>query len=112
MNEYKDLMSKTEEYVTGLYKGANKNNIVYHNLEHTQNVVTRVYEIAAHYELSEKDLTILGIAAWFHDVGHLYTSPSLHELKSVEMMKEFMQQQKAGNDLIEEVECCIMATKL
>lgn len=112
MNEYKDLMNKTEEYVTSLYKSANKDNIVYHTLEHTQNVVTRVYEIAAHYELSEKDLTILGIAAWFHDVGHLYTSPSLHELKSVEFMKEFMQQQKADSDMISEVEACIMATKL
>jgi predicted metal-dependent HD superfamily phosphohydrolase len=112
MNEYKDLMSKTETFVTDLYKGANKHNIVYHNLEHTQNVVTRVFEIAAHYELSEKDLTTLGIAAWFHDVGHLYTSPSLHELKSVELMKEFMQQQKADEDLVDEVEACIMATKL
>ena len=112
MNEYKDLMNKTEEFVTDLYKGANKNNIVYHTLEHTQNVVTHAYEIAAHYELSEKELTILCIAAWFHDVGHLYTSPSLHELKSVELMKEFMQQQKASGDMIEEVEACIMATKL
>ncbi len=112
MNEYKDLMSKAEAFVTDLYKGANKHNIVYHNLEHTQNVVTHVFEIAAHYELSEKELTTLGIAAWFHDVGHLYTSPSLHELKSVELMKEFMQQQKADEDLINEVEGCIMATKL
>lgn len=112
MNEYKELMASTEEYVTGLYKDANKHNIVYHNLAHTQTVVTRVYEIAAHYELSEKDLTILGVAAWFHDVGHLYTNPSLHEIKSVEIMKEFMKQQPAGDEIVDEIEACIMATKL
>lgn len=112
MNDYKDLMSKTETFVTNLYKAANKHNIVYHNLEHTKNVVTRVFEISSHYELSERELIVLGIAAWFHDLGHLYTSPALHELKSVELMKEFMQSNNSETKMIDEIEACIMATKL
>ncbi|MEP6675420.1 MAG: Pycsar system effector family protein [Ferruginibacter sp.] len=112
MNDYKTLMNKTEDFVIELYKNANKHHIVYHTLEHTQTVVTHVFEIASHYELAEKDLAILDIAAWFHDVGHLYTSPAQHEQKSVEIMTSFMEEQQGDSGLVKEIAEVIMATKL
>ncbi len=110
MNQYKKLMSATEDYVTEAYNTAGKNQFPYHNLAHTQNVVTHAFEIAAHYEISEKEIAQLGVAAWFHDVGHLYTTPAEHEQKSVEMMKAFMENHHESADFVNEVADIIMAT--
>jgi HD superfamily phosphodiesterase len=112
MQQFKNLLSKAEEFVTDSFKEKGKGQFSYHNLEHTQNVVTHAFEIAAHYEISENDVTLLGIAAWFHDVGHLYHDMKGHEKRSVELMKEFMEKNNEPPLQIEEVENIIMATEL
>src|SRR5688572_21846945 len=98
--DYSNLYKKTENYVTRLFDEYQKPDLAYHNLQHTKYVVGKVNEIAAHYQLSEKEMLIVFIAAWFHDTGYLVTSPDLHEEKSVELMKTFLQQQKSGAELI------------
>ncbi len=110
MNQYKKLMNAAEEYVSDAYKSANKNQFSYHNLNHTQNVVTHAFEIASHYELSEKEIAQLGLAAWFHDIGHLTTTPAEHEQKGVEIMRAFMEKYHEPADFIDEVADIIMAT--
>lgn len=106
------LYKKTEQYVTGLFHANKKDVLVFHNLQHTRNVVQRTKEIAGHYHLSEEEMLILYIAAWFHDTGHLFAEPSKHEEMSVELMRNFMLEQKADAPLIEEIGNCIFATKL
>ena len=86
-------------------------NLVYHSIDHTRNVVEKVNEIAAHYELPEKDVIVLNIAAWFHDAGHLFTDPSSHEQKSVELMKEWLADKGDYAALMDEIEKTILATK-
>lgn len=86
-----DILKQTEQYVTGLYESGGENNLVYHSLAHTRNVVDHANEIAAHYDMSEKDIIILNVAAWFHDVGHLFQNPSGHEEKSAEMMRNWIE---------------------
>jgi len=51
------------------------------------------------------------IAAWFHDTGHLFTTPENHEEKSVELMRSFMEGSLPDHELIETIKGCIMATK-
>jgi predicted metal-dependent HD superfamily phosphohydrolase len=112
MNQYKKILSEAGEFVSEAYRSAQKDQFPYHNLTHTQNVLNHAFEIAAHYELPEKDIALLGIAAWFHDTGHLYTSPAGHEQKSVEVMKKFMEEHHESNALINEVADLIMATEV
>jgi len=83
-NNDKQIIRLAEEKVVELFGSDADHNLVYHTIDHTRNVVKRVNEIAAHYELAEKDVVILNIAAWFHDTGHLLTSPAEHEQKSAE----------------------------
>ncbi len=85
--------------------------LVFHNFEHTQNVVKRTKEIAGHYNVSEHEMLILFTAAWFHDIGHLFTEPSKHEEMSCEIMRKFMTGKVEDEKIIDEVEACIMATK-
>jgi predicted metal-dependent HD superfamily phosphohydrolase len=107
-----DLLKQTEQYVTGLYENAAKSNLVYHTVEHTQKVVDHVNEIASHYDLSEKEILILNIAAWFHDTGHLYEDPATHEQKSVELMREWIGQKDIYAALADDIAATILATKI
>jgi len=111
-NNDKQIIRLAEEKVVELFGSDADHNLVYHTIDHTRNVVKRVNEIAAHYELAEKDVVILNIAAWFHDTGHLLTSPAEHEQKSVELMKEWLADKGEYAGLADEIERVILATKL
>jgi predicted metal-dependent HD superfamily phosphohydrolase len=111
MSTYNALLIDTESYVKGLFKQYNNVNLVFHNLEHTQKVVERVQEIASHYEIAEKDLLELSIAAWFHDTGHLITDPAGHEEKSVALMEQFMKSRTDDKELIDKIAALIRITK-
>jgi predicted metal-dependent HD superfamily phosphohydrolase len=104
---------KVEDFVTDLFEKYPNNKLLFHNLKHTENVVQRTKEIAAHYNLNEKEMLVLYVAAWFHDVGHLFT-PGLknHEEKSIEIMRKFMSEYDNDKDIIAEVEGCILSTKM
>ncbi|HRO70153.1 MAG TPA: DUF5706 domain-containing protein [Chitinophagaceae bacterium] len=110
-NTEKQFVKQAEEYVTSLYESAPENNLLYHNIEHTRNVVNRSNEIAAHYELSERDITVLNIAAWFHDTGHIYTDPMMHEEKSVEIMQDWMATRLEYADMADDIAMVILSTK-
>ena len=85
--DYHKIDKRIEEYVTGLFDQMHSPSLIFHNLEHTENVVKRTKEIAGHYNVSEKEMLILFAAAWFHDTGYLLAEPRLHEEKSVELIK-------------------------
>lgn len=107
------IYKKVEDFVADLFEKNPNNKLLFHNLKHTQTVVQRTKEIAAHYNLTEKDMLVLFIAAWFHDVGHLFSSGMKnHEEKSVEVMKKFMNEYDNDKELIAEIEGCILSTKM
>lgn len=108
---YIEIYKQTEDNVVELFKGHPQGSLPYHNLEHTKYVVARATEIAAHYQLSEEELLIVFVAAWFHDTGYLLTSPSEHEVKSVELMKQFAKEINLGDEIILQIEQCIYATR-
>ncbi len=107
------IYKKAESFVTDLFEKNTDNKLLFHNLQHTETVVERTKEIAAHYSLSDNDMLVLYVAAWFHDTGHLYT-PGFknHEEKSVEVMKKFMSGFNNEKELISDIESCILSTKM
>ncbi|MEP7251575.1 MAG: Pycsar system effector family protein [Ginsengibacter sp.] len=109
--DHHKLYKKIEEYVTGLFEQMHAPALVFHNLEHTQDVVKRTQEIAGHYKVTEDEMLVLFTAAWFHDTGHLFTSADKHEQMSCEVMRKFMKDQIDDEKIIGEIESCIMATK-
>jgi predicted metal-dependent HD superfamily phosphohydrolase len=109
--DYHKIDKRIEEYVSGLFDQMHSPALVFHNLEHTENVVKRTKEIAGHYNVSEKEMLILFAAAWFHDTGYLFTEPAKHEEMSCEIMKKFMKDLLTDEQIITDIEGCIMATK-
>lgn len=107
----KNIYKQVEDHVTNLFDENKKPKLIFHSLEHTREIVKRAEEVAAHYKLSEKEMMAVYVAAWFHDTGHLFTSADVHEQKSAELMKSFMQASFPDPELIEIIEGCILATK-
>ena len=108
---YTSIYKKTEVHVAEMFHKHQLSHLVFHNLEHTETVVKKVNEIAGHYNLSEEDMMVVYVAAWFHDTGYLLDKPENHEFKSVEIMKEFMHENKTSDEVIDKIEMCILATR-
>jgi predicted metal-dependent HD superfamily phosphohydrolase len=83
----------------------------YHNLVHTVNVVEHAGEIGNFYALNAGDLSVIKVAGWFHDIGHLYGGFEGHEERGVVVMKGYMDQFKAPEETIATISACIRATK-
>lgn len=81
----------------------------YHNLEHTESVVIHAKEIASWYLLNETDMFVLAVAAWFHDIGHLYGEIRGHEERGVRIMQQYLK--GVSPDLMAAIGGCILATK-
>lgn len=103
-----DLEKNTADFVSGLYNSPDVPHYPYHNLTHTLGVVDHVQEIAEHYKLP--DPFVLTIAAWFHDVGHLYGPMEGHEERGVTIMQEHLS--TLPEAVLTEIGDCIIATKL
>ncbi len=106
----KELVSKIAAYVSKCFASDAPAYLKYHNLEHTKDVVGHCQEIATYYEVNIEDSLVLLSAAWFHDIGYLYTTPANHEEKSVEIMRSFLNKESSTDDLTE-IEKMILATK-
>lgn len=109
--DHSDIYKKIESHVTGLFEKEKSKGLYYHNLEHTKQVVARTKEIAAHYNVSEKEMLILYAAAWFHDTGYLYTQAAEHEEKGIAIMRSYLTGMIDDEEIISAAEDCIMATK-
>ena len=84
----------------------------FHNLQHTQHVVKACEEIGAFYQLTDEDMLSLLVAAWFHDTGYSNGTALNHEAGSIALAKEFLLQQNASEQIINNVTGCIAATRM
>lgn len=50
------ILKSAEHYVTELFEKNYDETLVFHNLNHTKNVVSRTKEIAEHYGVSDKEM--------------------------------------------------------
>lgn len=108
-----NIYKRVANHVTELFEKHPNPNLLYHSLGHTKKVVERAQQIASHYQVSEEDALIVHIAAWFHDTGHLFTDIERHEEKSIELMKEFVRNEKEiSDDACSEIAACIEVTNM
>ena len=86
-------------------------NMTYHSVNHTIDVVACAKEIAEKQNLSQEDQEIVQIAAWFHDLGYTRGSDQ-HEKDGAQMAREFLEEKEYPSDRISKIEGCIMATQM
>lgn len=106
-----ELILKAEQFVTNLLTKELNPNFTYHNLNHTKMVVEGAIVIGNGENLSDEDMEILVLAAWFHDTGYVNTKED-HEEESVRIATEFLEQSNVHEYKISQVANCILATKV
>ncbi len=106
-----ELLKKVEEYVRKIYENKANEEMIYHNISHTLEVLKTAEEIARAENLTQNDLEVLLIAAWFHDVGHLDICYG-HEEVGSSLAKEFLKKENYPAEKVDKVIKCILATKV
>jgi predicted metal-dependent HD superfamily phosphohydrolase len=77
------------EFVTRLLNENLPSEYKYHNLIHAREVFEAVTELGKNSNLSDEELEIIQIAAWFHDTGFVKGHLN-HENSSIKILKEFL----------------------
>ncbi|WP_231426131.1 MULTISPECIES: Pycsar system effector family protein [Pedobacter] len=108
---YKQLQENVENYVSNYFNTHSDPRLVYHNFEHTEEVVKAAKQIANHYQLNEQDFFIVTVAAYFHDTGY-YDDALNHEFKGAELADKFLVEQEVAPEIRAQVKSAILATKI
>jgi uncharacterized protein len=81
----------------------------YHSLDHTHDVMREALRLGLHDKLKNEELTLLAIAAAYHDLGYIDGSHE-HEKRGAILAAEKMARHGFTPEQIKEVEIMIMAT--
>jgi predicted metal-dependent HD superfamily phosphohydrolase len=107
---YNHRLDKVKQHVHHFFGTKALSQLSYHNLAHTESVVSHAAKIANHYRLDDKETFIVVTAAWFHDTGYSTGEAMGHEERGAEMAGEFLRSEGIDGEVIEEVQGCIRAT--
>jgi predicted metal-dependent HD superfamily phosphohydrolase len=113
MNEsHEQLLSEARNHITDIFTHQLKPEFVFHNLEHTEDVVEASSYMADYYRLAEEDRFVLMLAAWFHDTGYAAGSVAGHESESIKHAVNFLHSRNVDEGIINRVSSCIEATRM
>ena len=104
-----NLLKESEAFVNELLRENTLPYLVYHNIDHTFEVVENAKLIAKHENFTPDEINILLTAAWFHDTGYIKTYVG-HEQESISIATDFLKKKKVDQDIIEVIANCIKAT--
>ena len=105
------ILYRAGRYVTHLLIRQLPKDRVFHNLHHTINVMQGALKIGKAEGLSEEELEVVMLAAWFHDTGHIKTYTG-HELVSMDIAREWLQGEGYPEDRTQQVLRCIEVTTM
>lgn len=106
----REILKAAEDYVKDFFEKQNTETMHFHNIDHTEDVVSAVDLIAEKCELNQHEKTLIKLAAWFHDTGYFFKREG-HEDSSVRIAKQFLNSQQLPEKDIEVVVQCIESTK-
>ena len=113
MNESNEqLLSAARNYVTDIYTHQLKPEFVFHNLEHTEDVVEACSYMADYYKLNDDDRFVLMLAAWFHDTGYSKGEAAGHEEESIKIASQFLYQHAVEPVIVQRISSAIQATRM
>ncbi len=109
---YSQVLEHLKHDVIRFYKEREQPGLIYHNLNHTQEVVAHAVKFLDHYQLDDRDAFIVMAAAWYHDIGYFSGGQAGHEERGAGMAAAFLRESGAGEDIILAVRNCILSTVL
>ena len=113
MNEQQlQIIKEAKKIVTEIFQTKVNPLFVFHNLEHTTQVVAAAEEIEGYYQLNDDEQFVLFISAWFHDTGFSSGHTEEHEKESIKLVRDFLALQMAKQEIIIHMASCIQATHM
>ena len=105
-----NLVEAVSNYVILFLSENLSDRLSFHSIDHTYDVVGAAQEIGVQSNLSEEEMLVLQVAAWFHDCGYANTYIG-HEDESKKIAKNFLESFGCEKEFIETVLSCIESTK-
>jgi predicted metal-dependent HD superfamily phosphohydrolase len=109
--EFQQLLENVKQYVLNYFDVHHEPDLLYHDVKHTQAVVSAATQIANHYQLNDADFFVVVTAGWFHDIGY-FTDKANHEAAAAQLAADFLKPLKVSDAVIKKIDGCIMATKM
>ena len=106
-----EVLKKAEEYITEYFDTTMPSEYVYHDLDHTINVVKSVLELIKAYTISDEKIENLQLAAWFHDTGYA-NGPKDHEELSCKIAIQWLKDYQFSEERLDCICALIRSTKL
>lgn len=106
------ILGEARHYVTDVFTNKVNPELVFHTLDHTEDVAEACSRMADHYQIKDEERFILMLAAWFHDTGYSLGTGAGHEEESVKIVTEFLRQHNIDDATIHKVSSCIHATRM
>jgi len=110
MSNYDHLLGKVKAFVHDFFREHKNEAYVYHDLQHTHDVVKAAQTITGYYEIKGADHFIVITSAWFHDLGY-FIDHAHHEEKGADLAAKFLADEHVSKEIIQKVRGCIAATK-
>lgn len=103
---YGPLTKQVEAFITKYMRKHDNPKLLFHNLFHTQSIVSATNQIASHYSLDEKELFVVVAASWFMYVG--YYKDVLHpEEASANLAEAFLRNSAVEDETIASIKKCL-----
>ncbi len=106
-----ELVNEAAGFVQKFMKENLSDKFTFHNLEHTEYVVEKAGYIGKNSGLTEDEVALVKVAAWFHDIGYAFDVGN-HEEIGTQKVEGFLRSKEIGEDKIQLVKNCILATKI
>ncbi|NRT15595.1 putative metal-dependent HD superfamily phosphohydrolase [Flavobacterium sp. 28A] len=103
------LIAQAEDFVRKLFKDKLSISFIYHNLDHTFDVVSAVTILSDRENLTPLETEMMIVAAWFHDTGYTKGCDN-HEDASIAIAKDFLKDKDKDEAFIIAVAKVIKAT--
>ena len=104
-------INDVEEFVLSKLEEGLPDNLYYHNVKHTIDVVTQVELIGRSEGINDEEMLMLKTAALFHDMGHLINYDT-HEEESIKLAKKILPEYHYTEPQIETICNIIQATQM
>ena len=105
------LVQEAGSFVSDLLADRLPDSIEFHTIDHAKYVVDSSEFIGRNSGLSDDELNVVKLCAWFHDAGYII-SPENHETEGARIAAEFLTSKGIGDNIISQVKNCILATRI
>lgn len=106
-----NVIKKSDEYIKKVLSDRCPTYYKYHNYYHIQKVVEAAIQISDHENVSDEEKEIIILACLFHDIGYIDLCEG-HEEISCSYAKEFLTKENYPENKIQQINSCILATKI